>query len=201
MDSLASGNRKFWIITDSSFKKGFFEINCLPGKKYSFRIVEESELVVNLIGEETISTRPEPTPKKNQKGKKIKADSTTADRIYPDITFEELFRRVNTIGYSGKTGCKLPISDVSFARNYEPMQQLLFERERIQAAKKFISASCLLSRQLGKLLELTEFDDTRLELVTSARGQIFDLENLRQLAEKFNLTSHREKFLKSIENH
>ena len=157
-------------------------------------------LYLNPVSEEEIDTSitPPPVIKPKKGSKKPKVAVENQDRYYPELTLDELFHKINASAYSGKTGCLSGLSDIAFKKALSIMQQQLFESERLAAARQLISSSCLLSIQLGKLLELTEFDDSRHALILLARGHIFDLENLPSLADKFTLNAQREKFLKNL---
>ncbi len=201
IDSIYPGTLSLWIITDNDYQKGHFEIGCEAGKKYSYQVELGEKVHLELTGETEIDTLAplKPATSKSKKSKRFVDDPHLDDRPYPDLTLDELFQRINRIGYSGKTGCDHVISDIMFGRELEHIKSQLFESDRVSLSKRLIVNTCLMSSHLGKLMELSDFDDTRLQLVKVAKDHVYDVENLPKLANKFALSSQREKFLKSLQ--
>ena len=119
-------------------------------------------------------------------------------RSIPGLTLDSLYMLANKNHYTGKTGCTGLLSEIVFNEAYIQLTSTLFESDRLLSAKKIVSTRCLLTDQLGKVLDLFEFDDTRLGLVISAKQHIFDVDRLPSLKTKFGLAQNQEKFLQLI---
>lgn len=155
------------------------------------------------MGVNELDTTPAPAPVKPvaKKGKKpapvVKAKPEPGRRI-PGITLDSLLLMAQLKSYSGKFGCKMAISDLTFKEEIKTIRVMDFERERLGSVTELLKNNCLRVDQLSLLLELFEFDDTRLSLVCSAKGHVLDLGNLPKLEEKFTFSRSRERLLEII---
>lgn len=103
-------------------------------------------------------------------------------------------------GYSGPIGCPWPMPEDQFIQVQQSIDSKSFEDSKLIMAKQVIASNCLLSSQVKRIMELFNFEDTRLELAKYAYGYTYDLGNYFQLNDAFNFESSIEELNEYIMN-
>lgn len=92
-------------------------------------------------------------------------------------------------GYSGPTGCPMPMNDADFAGVKSSISSKSFEDSKLTVAKQVIQANCLLSGQVREIMMLFSFENNKLDLAKYAYGFTFDLGNYFKVNDAFQFES------------
>ena len=92
-------------------------------------------------------------------------------------------------GYSGPTGCPMPMTNESFATAKQSISSKSFEDSKLTIAKQIVGSNCLLCSQVKEIMLLFGFEDTRLEFAKLAYKHTFDIGNYYQLNDAFKFES------------
>ena len=95
--------------------------------------------------------------------------------------------------YQGKRGCDAP--SLEFDNILALISQEPFSKKRMAIVNSKLQNECLSIAQIIDLLRLFDFEDHKLEIIMSLQKNIFDLDNVKELAFQFQLTRHKEKFI------
>lgn len=189
---LAVGNHSVWIITDEDYVNQRFEIELTEEKRFIYQLgITEGKLSLLPITVEDLDTLPPLPAKKPVKGQKNRKPEPILGRRMPGITLDSLLRMSQQKTYSGKLGCKSALSDLVFRQLIISIEKQDFENQRLVSVQDNISKGCVSVSQLSRLLDFIEFDDTKLRLISQAKGHIMDLDNLPQLEMKFSFNQSK----------
>jgi hypothetical protein len=103
-------------------------------------------------------------------------------------------------GYSGPTGCPMPISNENFIAVKNSISSKSFEDSKLTIAKQVISNNCLICSQVKEIMLLFSFEATRLELAKFAYKHTFDIGNYYQLNDAFTFETSIEELNQYISN-
>jgi hypothetical protein len=88
-------------------------------------------------------------------------------------------------GYSGPTGCPMPLSSKEFSDVKASISSKTFDDTKLTIAKQVIGSNCLLCSQVKEIMLLFTFEDTRLELAKYGYGYTYDIGNYYKLNDAF----------------
>ena len=89
-------------------------------------------------------------------------------------------------GYNGPVGCPYPMSDNDFSGVRNSISSKDFEDSKKTMAKQVIASNCLLSSQVRDVMNLFDFEDTKLEIAKYAYGYTYDLGNYYKVNDAFD---------------
>lgn len=102
-------------------------------------------------------------------------------------------------GYSGEVGCPYPMSDADFNSAKQSIASKSFADSKLTLAKQITNTNCLTSDQAKQIIELFDFEDTRLEYAKYAYGHTYDISNYYKVNDAFEFESSIEELNKYIE--
>jgi|GEM_PF-6737413 len=94
--------------------------------------------------------------------------------------------------------CHFPVSDDSFEQLMNSIKSMEFDFQKETAIKKVMKSSCFSTMQLRLLVSVIEFEDKRLELISSIRSCCTDMESAYKLADLFVFEKSKKQFLESL---
>ena len=103
-------------------------------------------------------------------------------------------------GYSGPTGCAMPMTNESFNTAKSSISGKTFEDSKMTIAKQVVGNNCLLCSQVKEIMALFTFEDTKLEFAKFAYKHTFDIGNYYQLNDAFKFESTIEELNEYITN-
>lgn len=80
-------------------------------------------------------------------------------------------------GYNGKIGCAWPASDADFASAKKSIASKAFEDSKLTIAKQVTKAKCLFAKQVKEVMELFDYEESRLEFAKFAYDYTYDIDN------------------------
>lgn len=92
-------------------------------------------------------------------------------------------------GYNGPIGCPYPMTDLDFQNVKETIASKNFEDSKLTIAKQVVSSTCLFSSEVKEIIELFDFESTRLEFAKYAYRYTFDLGNYYKINSAFQFES------------
>lgn len=92
-------------------------------------------------------------------------------------------------GYNGPIGCPVPMSDNDFASAKNSISAKSFEDSKKAMAKQIIASNCLLSSQVRDLMNLFDFEDSKLDVAKYAYGYTYDMGNYFKVNDAFDFES------------
>lgn len=101
--------------------------------------------------------------------------------------------------YTGATGCAYPMSTTEFATAKKSISSKDFSDSKLTIAKQITKSNCLTADQAKQLVELFDFEDTRLEFAKFAYGYTYDLNNFYIVNDAFEFESTIEELNEYIE--
>lgn len=125
----------------------------------------------------TPSQTPEPTPPPN------------VQYWYPNLAYPV------AIGYSGLTGCDLPLAENDFEIICKPVILQKTDAGRRSEALKVVANNCLSLGQLMKLSTLFQLESNRLAFMKEVYPRIYDLENYSFGTEVFSHVPYKNDWL------
>ena len=103
-------------------------------------------------------------------------------------------------GYSGPTGCAMPMTNESFSKAKSSISSKSFEDSKMTVAKQVVGSNCLLCSQVKEIMDLFTFEDTKLEFAKFAYKHTFDIGNYYQLNDSFKFESTIDELNEYISN-
>ena len=103
-------------------------------------------------------------------------------------------------GYTGAIGCEIPINQSRFDHMLSTIENQDFASSKKRVAKQIISANCIVTSQLQRILELFDFESDKLEMAKYAYDYTYDIENYYTINNVFDFESSIEKLDKFIRN-
>jgi len=92
-------------------------------------------------------------------------------------------------GYNGSIGCPYPMSDSDFNSAKQSVASKDFSESKLIVAKQITKVNCLTSNQAKQIIQLFDFDKTKLEYAKFAYGHTFDIGNYYQVNDAFDFDS------------
>lgn len=92
-------------------------------------------------------------------------------------------------GYNGPTGCNWPMSEGDFSSAKQSISSKSFEDSKLTVAKQIAGANCLLCDQVKGIMQLFDFEDTKLDFAKYVYGYTYDQGNFYKLNDAFDFES------------
>ncbi|MCB9336368.1 MAG: DUF4476 domain-containing protein [Flavobacteriales bacterium] len=93
-------------------------------------------------------------------------------------------------GYDGAIGCDgLPMTDTDFAKAKQSIEAKDFSESRLTLAKQIANSNCLRAEQVKQIMELFDFENTKLEFAKYAYSRTYDIGNYYQVNDAFDFES------------
>jgi hypothetical protein len=92
-------------------------------------------------------------------------------------------------GYKGPYGCNHPLNPESFSNVKTSIAAKSFENSKIIIAKQVISNNCLITTQVKEIIQLFDFESSRLEIAKYAYAYTYDKGNYYQINDAFDFES------------
>ena len=92
-------------------------------------------------------------------------------------------------GYNGPIGCPWPMDQNAFSGALGTINGQSFESNKLQVAKQAFATNCMTSAQVGQIMQLFSFEDSRLDFAKFAYGHTYDLGNYFQINNAFTFSS------------
>lgn len=102
-------------------------------------------------------------------------------------------------GYSGPVGCAYPMSSNDFNSAKTSISSKDFSDSKLTLAKQITKTNCLTSDQAKQIIELFDFEDTRLDYAKFAYGYTYDIGNYYKVNDAFEFESSIEELNNYIE--
>ena len=101
-------------------------------------------------------------------------------------------------GYNGEIGCEVPVNSSRFASMLATIKKQDFASSKKRVAKQIISSNCILTDNLVQILNLFDFESSKLEIAKFAFDYTYDIENYYKVNNVFDFESSKEKLDKYI---
>jgi len=92
-------------------------------------------------------------------------------------------------GYNGPIGCPWPMDQNAYRSAVGSISKQSFEENKLQVAKQVFTSNCLTSAQVGEIMRLFSFEDSRLDFAKFAYGHTYDLGNYFMVNDAFTFSS------------
>jgi len=92
-------------------------------------------------------------------------------------------------GYSGPYGCPYPMSRADFENAKRSIASKDFSDSKLRLAKQIANSNCLLSSQVMEMMQLFDFEDTKLDLAKYCFGYTLDYGNYYKVNDAFTFES------------
>ncbi|MEM9022540.1 MAG: DUF4476 domain-containing protein [Bacteroidota bacterium] len=101
-------------------------------------------------------------------------------------------------GYDGPMGCPWPLEKADFRKLQESVAGKKFEDSKLRVANQALKSKCLLTEQVKTIMQLFEFEDSKLEFAKAAYARTFDQGNYQQVHEALEFKNSVDELQKSI---
>ena len=98
-------------------------------------------------------------------------------------------------GYSGRVGCENISADEAFWALEQKLNKQSFESDKINLLKQQLSAYCISTAQLSRLLKMFVHESNKIDAAKFALAYIHDLDNYPNLTEEFGFKSSQQELL------
>ena len=92
-------------------------------------------------------------------------------------------------GYNGRIGCENPMPADRFASAKNSISTKSFEDSKLTVAKQVMNVNCLLVSQVKGIMELFDFESTKLDFAKAAYNRTYDIDNYYELNDVFDFES------------
>ncbi len=92
-------------------------------------------------------------------------------------------------GYTGKTGCPIPINQNEFSQMKETIRSKTFEETKLTISKQILKDNCVTSSQVRDILNLFDFESTKLDFAKFAYARTYDIGNYYKVNDAFEFES------------
>ncbi|MCS7152702.1 MAG: DUF4476 domain-containing protein [Bacteroidia bacterium] len=106
--------------------------------------------------------------------------------------------QIGNSSYVGPCNCFIPMSRESFTQALQTLRQEPFDQTRLEIAKTIARQNCLLAQDVRSMIQMLEFEDSRLELAKFAYDYVHDLSNYFTVAEALTFANSREELMRYI---
>lgn len=107
----------------------------------------------------------------------------------PDPGYTTTQEVVYVEGYNGAVGCPVPMSQGDYASAQNSIKSKSFSDSRMTVAKQIVNSNCLTATQVRGLMDLFDFEDSRLEFAKYAWHRTYDLNNYYKVNDAFEFES------------
>jgi hypothetical protein len=98
-------------------------------------------------------------------------------------------------GYSGRVGCENIISDEAFWALEQNLNKQSFESDKISLLKQQLSAYCISTAQLSRVLKMFVHESNKIDAAKFALAYVHDLDNFPNLSGEFGFKSSQQELL------
>ena len=95
----------------------------------------------------------------------------------------------NVSNYNGKTGCNVPMTQTDFLSAKQTIASKDFEDSKLTIAKQITSSNCLLASQVKEIMQIFEYEDSKLEYAKFAYSHTYDIGNYFKVNDAFEYES------------
>ena len=95
--------------------------------------------------------------------------------------------------YTGKTGCQSP-SFINTQKIIQRVEGQMLNRKKREVILAELRNQCIQVKALGSILKTIEYEDSKLNIIQLLRDNIYDIENLNQLDNLFNIRGYQDAF-------
>ena len=103
-------------------------------------------------------------------------------------------------GYDGDIGCEIPVNSNRFESMLATIKNQDFASSKKRVAKQIISSNCILTDNLVEILNLFDFESSKLEVAKFAYDYTYDIENYYKINNVFDFESSKEKLDKYLQS-
>ncbi len=116
--------------------------------------------------------------------------TTTTSSISGNINQDQGTTQTGYVSnYNGKTGCDVPMTQTNFLNAKQTIASKDFEDSKLTIAKQITTSNCLLASQVKQIMQLFEYEDTKLEYAKFAYRHTYDIENYFKINNAFEYES------------
>lgn len=155
-------------------------------------IVEDSTGYIRLIGEQTENISDSIFYKYSQTNR-ISLDSISLKAKYPQKIKSILFPTISN--YTGKKGCSSP-NLINTQMIISKVENQMLTRKKKEVVLKELSDKCVQVSELKLILTTFEYEDSKLSVIKLLKPNIFDLGNIDQMDNLFQIRAYKESFNK-----
>ena len=91
----------------------------------------------------------------------------------------------STTNHVSTGACDYPVSNTEFSDISKSLKSKTFEDSKLTTAKQIAKNKCLLAAQVRDIMEMFDFEDTRLEFAKFAYEYVYDADNYYQVNDAF----------------
>lgn len=113
---------------------------------------------------------------------------------------EETYEAHQMPGYNGPVGCDYPMNEADFSGAKNSISSKSFEDSKLTVAKQITGSNCLLAEQVGEVMRLFSFEDSKLEFAKYAHKYTFDQGNYFKVNDAFEFESSIDELNKYLGN-
>lgn len=114
----------------------------------------------------------------------VNGQPVTSDPIPPPAT-----QVVYVSGYTGPVGCPIPMSQGDFESAKRSVSSKDFEDSKLTIAKQILGSNCMTCSQVRDMMNLFDFETTKLDFAKFAYGRTYDYNNYYKLNDAFTFES------------
>jgi len=92
-------------------------------------------------------------------------------------------------GYGGIIGCPWPMNDGAFAQAAASIGNQDFEQNKLQVAKQIVGSNCLTSAQVRKVMDVFDFEQSKLDFAKFCYGHTYDVQNYFVVNDAFDFST------------
>lgn len=103
-------------------------------------------------------------------------------------------------GYSGRIGCAWPMTESEFNDAKKGIESKSFEETKLNTAKQIGRDRCFTATQVKGIIEVFNFEDSRLDFAKFAYDRTYDIDNYYKVSDAFNFSSSTDELNKYIQS-
>jgi len=104
-------------------------------------------------------------------------------------------------GYSGPTGCAMPMAPSDFEAAKNSISAQSFDDTKLTIAKQIAGSNCLSAQQVKDILQMFSFEDKKLDFAKFAYGHTYDKGNYFKINDAFSFSSSVDELNQYIAGH
>lgn len=164
---------------------------CIPvssvfGNYYQFKNIKEW-LVPQLI--HTFDTIPDTIASNTGQSYNHSDNSDIEQYYYREYYAEQLGRVFSLPGYSGTTGCNMPLDESRLFEIKAYLSNEQFDSRRLRKAKQIVANNCFTVDQIRLLASLFDFEENKLNFLFAAYEHTFDIEHYSKVTDVLDYAS------------
>ena len=92
-------------------------------------------------------------------------------------------------GYGGPIGCPMPMAPGDFESAKSSIASKSFESTKLEIAKQIIGSNCVVAEQVKQIMQLFDFEASKLDFAKFAYGHTYDKGNYFKVNDAFEFES------------